>query len=64
MFTRRFTTYCVLQVCKVADHIGVGVYFNTLVHVEGKVGTPAMKATSKVLFHAAHCACAARFGAR
>ena len=30
----------VRQVCKVADRIGVGVYFNTLVPVEGQVVTP------------------------
>lgn len=29
---------CVLpQMCTVADHVGVGVYFNTLVPLEGQV---------------------------
>lgn len=31
--------HSLLQICKVADRVGVGVYFNTLVPVDGQVST-------------------------
>lgn len=39
--------------CKVADHIGAGVYFNTLVPVDGQVGTRAAASRNHSLSRAA-----------